>query len=72
MMMNAIVNEIKKNFPPGTRVVLDEMHDEYRNLEPGTEGIVKCVDDIGTIHVNWNCGSSLGVVNGIDQCHRIP
>ena len=29
------------------------------------------VDDIGTIHVSWDCGSSLGVVLGEDSCTRI-
>ena len=28
----------------------------------GTIGTVTCVDDIGTIHMMWNNGSSLGLV----------
>lgn len=29
------------------------------------------VDDIGTIHVRWDCGSSLGVVYPEDKCEII-
>ena len=36
-----------------------------------TRGTVKCVDDMGTIHVRWDCGSSLGVVYGEDACRKI-
>jgi hypothetical protein len=40
-------------------------------LTEGCEGTVTSVDDIGTIHVAWDCGSSLGVVYGEDSCRRI-
>ena len=66
-----IVDRIKKEYPVGCRVELDYMKDPYRNLEPGTKGTVKIVDDVGTVHVNWDCGSTLGVVYGEDKCHRI-
>jgi hypothetical protein len=29
---------------------------------------VTCVDDIGTIHVKWDTGSSLGIAYGADAC----
>ena len=32
---------------------------------------VRGVDDVGTIHVNWDCGSSLGVCYGEDSCSKI-
>ena len=38
---------------------------------PGTKGTVVCVDDIGTIHVHWDNGSSLGVAYGEDRCRVI-
>ena len=45
------------------------MYDPYcRDLKPGMLGTVTHVDDIGTIHVAWDCGSSLGVVFGVDSC----
>ena len=44
------------------------MNDPYRDMEAGMLGTVTHVDDIGTIHVAWDCGSTLGVVYGVDAC----
>ena len=52
----------KKIFIPGSRVKLLRMDDDYAPPS-GTEGTVLNVDDIGTIHVNWDNGSSLGVTS---------
>ena len=52
---------------PGTRVCLVSMDDPYSLLKPGSLGTVEAVDDIGTIHVNWDCGSYLGLVYGEDK-----
>ena len=37
----------------------------------GTKGTVVAVDDIGTIHVKWDNGSSLGIVLGEDLCRKV-
>lgn len=67
-----IVESIKAKYPAGTRVVLDHMEDQYaRDMVPGVTGTVDKVDDIGTIHVNWDNGHHLGVAYGEDQCHII-
>ena len=66
-----VVDNIKKNYPSGCRVQLDHMEDPYSKIPVGTQGTVTVVDDIGTIHVAWDNGSSLGVVYGEDCCHRI-
>ena len=48
------------------------MNDPYRpDLKAGALGTVLHVDDIGTIHVSWDCGSSLGVVLGEDPFFRV-
>ena len=62
---------LKKKFPKGTRVELDCMNDPYTKLISGDKGTVKCVDDIGTIHVNWDRGSSLGLIYTEDDFHII-
>lgn len=60
---------LKESYPVGARVELTMMNDPYNTvLVPGCRGTVKGVDDIGTIHVQWDCGSSLGVVYGEDAC----
>lgn len=66
-----IVEQVKKNYPSGTRVELVQMNDPYRHFEPGLKGTVNCVDDTGTIHVNWDNGSHLGLVYGEDSCRKI-
>lgn len=47
------------------------MEDRYSKLKVGEKGTVIGVDDIGTIHVNWDCGSSLGIAYGEDKCRKI-
>lgn len=67
----AVLENLRKEYPQGCRVELVRMDDPYRKLNPGEQGTVAGVDDIGTIHVEWDCGSSLGVAYGEDLCRRI-
>ena len=74
--MNRLTPEMLKSlweqYPVGCRVRLNHMNDPFRpDLKEGALGTVLRVDDIGTIHVSWDCGSSLGVVLGEDSCTRI-
>ena len=71
--MNRLTHEeladLRRCYPKGSRVKLVRMNDPYcRDLKPGMLGTVIHVDDIGTIHVAWDCGPSLGVVYGEDSC----
>ena len=68
---DSVIKRIKETYPAGTRVELVFMQDEYRTLKPGEKGTVTGVDDIGTIHVDWDCGSSLGVAYGEDYVVKI-
>lgn len=66
------LTRLKKEYPIGCRVELVRMNDPYNTrLTPGCKGTVIAVDDIGTIHVNWDCGSSLGVAYGEDVCRKV-
>lgn len=66
------VARLKKEYPVGSRVELISMNDPYNTkLHPGCKGTVRAVDDIGTIHVAWDCGSSLGVAYGEDTCKKL-
>ena len=68
----ATVKRLKEQYPVGCRVELISMNDPYnRKLYPGCRGTVRIVDDIGTIHVDWDCGSRLGVAYGEDMCRRV-
>lgn len=67
-----MIDFYKTQFPKGTRVELVSMKDPYnQKLKPGDQGTVICVDDIGTVHVDWDCGSGLGVVLGEDCVKRL-
>lgn len=59
------VERIKKQYPPGTKVRLVSMDDEQAP-PPGAIGVVTNVDGIGTIHVHWASGGSLGLIEGKD------
>ena len=61
---------LRSQYAPGARVELVEMND-LQAPPPRTEGTVVTVDDIGTIHVRWDNGSSLGVAYGEDRCRVI-
>ncbi len=62
---------LREKYPSGTRVELVHMDDPYTSLTTGDKGTVKHVDDIGTIHISWDCGSSLGAVYGVDIITKI-
>lgn len=66
-----IVENIRRQYPKGTRVALVSMSDPYSKLKPGDEGFVSFIDDTGTIFVNWDNGEGLGIVYGEDSCQKI-
>ena len=45
--------------------------DDFQAPSPGTLGTVVWVDDIGSIVVRWDNGSSLNVVYGVDQVEKV-
>ena len=65
-----IVELIREHFPAGTRVELMKM-DDLQAPPIGTCGTVQGVDDIGSIMVVWDNGSSLAVAYGEDSCRNI-
>ena len=71
-MDRKMVNFIKEQYPPGTRIRLNSMADPYAPVAPGTEGEVDFVDDIGTIHMKWDNGRALGIVPGEDSFSVLP
>lgn len=65
------VEQIRKMYPAGCRVELVRMDDPYSRLAPGDRGTVCAVDDTGTVFVDWDCGSGLGIVYGVDRVRKI-
>lgn len=71
MFLNkAAVEMLRQEYPSGTVIILDDMNDVQAPLS-GTKGTVRYVDDTGTIHVDWETGSSLGLIYGEDRFHKI-
>lgn len=66
-----VVERIRRQFPAGTKVELVSMNDPYREMPPGLKGVVKTVDDTGTVFVSWENDSSLGVVYGEDHIRKL-
>lgn len=64
------VKRLREEFPQGCRVELVSM-DDRQAPPPGTQGTVVLVDNVGTIHVDWDNGSGLGVAYGEDYCRRV-
>ena len=64
------VERIRAQYPVGRRVELIKM-DDIQAPPIGTKGTVTGVDDIGSIMVSWDNGSTLHIVNGEDICRKI-
>jgi hypothetical protein len=64
------VERIRKQYPVGCRIELLRM-DDPQAPPIGTKGTVRYVDDIGSLGVAWDNGSSLQVVYGEDLCRKL-
>ena len=60
------VEALRQKYPAGTRIELLEM-DDPQAPPMGTKGTVLGVDDIGSLMVSWDNGSSLNVAYSIDK-----
>ena len=59
------VELLRTIYPAGTRVCLHEMIGEPQ-MADGLTGTVQCVDDRGSIHVQWDNGSTLALLQEDD------
>ena len=57
-------------YPAGTRVELVQM-DDAQAPPVGTRGTVIGVDDTGSIMVDWDNGSGLNIIYGVDRCKEV-
>lgn len=61
---------LRKEYPPGTRVELVTM-DDISAPPAGTKGTVLAVDDIGSLIMRWDSGSSLNMCYGEDVVRKV-
>lgn len=66
-----VLKRLREQYPKGTRVELIEMCDPYREMPPGLKGTVQMVDDAGGIQIQWDNGSTLAAIHGIDKIKTI-
>ncbi len=56
-----MANRLPQKSLEGKRVRLINCTDSHTRLEPGLMGTVSLVDSVGTVHVDWDNGSKLGL-----------
>ena len=64
------VVEIQSNYPPGTRILLNHMEDQWA-VPSGTRGTVEYVDDASQIHPKWDNGRTLAIVPQVDSFRKL-
>lgn len=69
--MKNYVTYYKETYPKGTRIEVIEMADDPRPVEPGTKGTVRVVDDMGTVHCDFDNGRRLGLIPDVDSFKTI-
>ena len=65
-----IVEQVRRQYPVGTRVELLHM-DDVQAPPIGTKGTVTGVDDTGSLMVDWDNGSGLNVIYGVDRVRKV-
>ena len=64
------LKRLRDTYPAGIRVELIQM-DDVQAPPVGTKGTVTGVDDTGSLLVNWDNGSGLNVIWGIDSVRKV-
>lgn len=66
-----LAQHMKDSYPPGTRIILLSMGDDPCPVEDNTRGTVRAVDDMGTLHCDFDNGRCLGIVPGVDAFKKL-
>ena len=69
--MEELARRYKELYKPGDRIMLECMGDDPRPIPPGTKGTVRVVDDMGTVHCDFDNGRSLGIIPKEDLFRKL-
>ena len=64
------LRRLRETYPAGTRVELIQM-DDTQAPPTGTHGTVTGVDDTGSLLVDWDNGSGLNGIWGVDVVRKV-
>lgn len=69
-MDKKILNKIKDIYKPGTEIFLVSKNSKP-HIPSTSKGIVKKVDDLGFVHIDWNNGEKTTLKNGVDIFYKL-
>ena len=69
--LSEIAKSLRERYPVGTRIKLLSMGDDPRPIPPGTKGTIKIIDDMATVHCNFDNGRRMGLIPGEDCFHIV-
>ncbi|MBO7615005.1 MAG: DUF4314 domain-containing protein [Bacilli bacterium] len=61
------IKELREKYPQGMILECIEMNDPYSPVPTGVKGVVTLVDDVGSIHVSWENGQTLALLEDEDR-----
>ncbi len=64
------LEQLRNAYPAGTRIALVQM-DDTQAPPIGTKGTVVSVDDTGSLLVQWDNGSGLNVIDGVNMVRKM-
>lgn len=65
------LQRIKEKYPVGSRVQMNKDMDDMQPIKAGEMGTIEFIDDEGQIHVRWDSGSGLALIEGVDDFNII-
>lgn len=71
MINPTALKALRERYPVGARIVLIHMDDPYTSLVPGDTGTITGCDDLGTLQMHWDSGSTLGLIPGVDKFEKL-